>query len=154
MAEEVDDGDLQELKTASFLYQFVSKGNTYRLKVPLKLPFEGNAREYAVRLIAAHRIPCHLEDDLCKRLQAFSRDATLEMLDKMAERKFYGGSVFEKVGVSKSGGSNRYSHCQTHLFTSIIPIQTIFTQSGQSLDSPSGKNEAFLGCAESALCVQ
>ncbi len=89
--------DLQDLRTASFLYQFVSKGNNYRLRVPLRLPFEGNAREYAVRLIAAHRIPCHLEDDLCKSLEEFAKTATLEMLDNLAERKFYGGSVFEKV---------------------------------------------------------
>ena len=89
--------EFQELRTATFEYQFTSRGNSRCLRVPLKLPYEGNPREYAVRLIDAHRIPYHLEDDLCRSLQKFAKDAKLEMLDKMAERRFYGGSVFEKV---------------------------------------------------------
>lgn len=86
-----------ELRTADFAYQFRSGGNTYCLNVPLELPFEGHTRELAVRLVRAHRIPCHLEDDLCEKLGAFASSASLEMLDQLAERNLYGGSVFEKV---------------------------------------------------------
>ena len=97
MGEETD-GDLAS-RTADFVYQFRCKNNNYRLKVPLDLPFEGDARELAVRLVGAHRIPCHLEDDLCQKLRRFASSASVEMLDELAERNLYGGSVFEKVSM-------------------------------------------------------
>lgn len=85
-------------QSAEFCYQFLSNGSTYLLNLPLKLPYVEELRELAVRLVGAHKIPCHLEDDLCEKLQEFVRSATVEMLDQQAENNFYGGSVFEKVG--------------------------------------------------------
>ncbi len=95
----MDDEDAAETrsKTADFVYQFASNGNHYRLNVPLELPYGGDASELAVRLVAAHRIPCHLEEDLRGALRAYASAASLEMLDELAERNLYGGSVFEKV---------------------------------------------------------
>ena len=80
-----------------FVYNFQSNGCTYRLQLPLEVPYRGVPRELAVRLVKAHRIPCHLEDDLCERLVEFISTSSLDVLDQLAERSLYGGSVFEKV---------------------------------------------------------
>ena len=85
------------LRIGDFVYQFPSRGKVYRLTVPLKLPYQDNSRELAVRLIRIHKIPFHLEDDLFEKLEAFSEAATLQMLDQQAENNLYGGSVFETV---------------------------------------------------------
>ena len=89
-------------QVAEFTYQYPSRGNTYRLTLPLKLPYEADLGELAVRVVSAHGIPCHLEDHLCQQLREFVRSATLEMLDQVAESRFFGGSVFEKVGCGVS----------------------------------------------------
>lgn len=83
--------------TVDFVYNFQSKGSTYRLQVPLEVPYRGIPRELAPRLVKAHRIPCHLEDDMCERLVEFTSAASLDVLDQLAESNLYGGSVFEKV---------------------------------------------------------
>ena len=84
-------------KTFDFVYDFRSNGSIRRLKLPLKLPYVGNARELALRVIMAHKLPQHLEDDLHDQLLNFARGASQEMMDKKAEERMVGGSVFEKV---------------------------------------------------------
>ena len=93
----MEEEESREERIADFTYQFSAKGSTYRLRLPLKLPFREDARELAVRLMRAHGVPCYLEDDLCRELGSFARSASLEMLDDLAEKNAYGGSVFEKV---------------------------------------------------------
>lgn len=80
-----------------FAYKFLSNGKKYELKVPIGLPFGGSCKELAVRLIKAHKIPFHLEDELHEKLDRFTKAATLGMLDEQSENRMYGGSVFEKV---------------------------------------------------------
>ena len=80
-----------------FAYKFVSNGRKYVLKVPLEVLRKGSSKELSVRLIKAHKIPFHLEDELHEKLKSFTNVATLEMLDQQTENLMYGGSVFEKV---------------------------------------------------------
>ena len=80
-----------------FSFKYLSKGKKYELKLPLEVIPEGNCRELAVRLVKAHNIPFHLEDELKEKLESFMESATLEMLDQQTENLMYGGSVFEKV---------------------------------------------------------
>jgi len=86
-----------ESKSRDFLYSYRSNGTNYRLRVPLSLPFTGDARELSLRLIKAHNLPCYLEDDLREQVERFAREASLEAWDREAEERLYGGSVFEKV---------------------------------------------------------
>lgn len=86
-----------EPKTRDFFYTYRSNGTNYRLRVPLTLPFTGDARELSLRLIKAHNLPCYLEESLRKEVERFARDASLEVWDTDAEETLYGGSVFEKV---------------------------------------------------------
>lgn len=86
-----------EKRSRDFLYKFRSKGVTYQLKVPLELPYTGNPRELAVRLVNTHKLPCYLEDDLYGQLQQFAREETVKLLDQEAEENLYGGSVLEEV---------------------------------------------------------
>lgn len=86
-----------ELKSRDLLYSYRSNGTSYRLRVPLSLPFTGDARELSLRLIKAHNLPCYLEDDLREQVERFAREASLEAWDREAEERLYGGSVFEKV---------------------------------------------------------
>ena len=99
--EEVEDQRVVP-QMGEFVYQFVSKGSTYRLTVPLKLPYQGDSSEHAVRLVKAHKIPFHLEDEVREKLDSYAKSATLKMLDQAAEEKIYGGSVFEKVRYHES----------------------------------------------------
>ena len=92
------DGE-EEPERREFCYQYRSNGVTYRLNYPVPLPYEGDLRELAIRLVGAHKIPCHLEDELCAKLQEFVGSCTLEVLDAKAENNFFGGSVFEKVSL-------------------------------------------------------
>ena len=80
-----------------FSFRFHSKGTLCSLDVPLELPYQGNAKEHAARLMTAHKIPFHLEKDLCRELDAFTKESTMKMMDQEAENNLYGGSVFEKV---------------------------------------------------------
>lgn len=86
-----------ESKSRDLLYSYRSNGTSYRLRVPLSLPFTGDARELSLRLIKAHNLPCYLEDDLREQVEKFAREASLEAWDREAEERLYGGSVFEKV---------------------------------------------------------
>ena len=86
-----------ESKTRDFFYTYRSNGTNYRLRVPLTLPFTGDARELSLRLIKAHNLPCYLEESLRKEVERFAREASLEVWDTDAEETLYGGSVFEKV---------------------------------------------------------
>lgn len=86
-----------ELKSRDLLYSYRSNGTSYRLRVPLSLPFTGDARELSLRLIKAHNLPCYLEDDLREQVERFAREVSLEAWDREAEERLYGGSVFEKV---------------------------------------------------------
>ena len=86
-----------EKQSCDFLYKFRSKGATYQLKVPLELPYIGNPRELAVRLVNTHKLPCYLEDDLCGQLKQFALEETVKLLDQVAEENLYGGSVLEEV---------------------------------------------------------
>ncbi len=90
-------------KDEIFSFQFHSQGNICRLDVPLKLPYQGDAREHATRLVRGHKIPFHLENDLYQALDAFTKDSTMKMLDQEVEESLYGGSVFEKVGIMGKG---------------------------------------------------
>ena len=84
-------------KSRDLLYSYRSNGTSYRLRVPLSLPFTGDARALSLRLIKAHNLPCYLEDDLREQVEKFAREASLEAWDREAEERLYGGSVFEKV---------------------------------------------------------
>lgn len=86
-----------ESKSRDLLYSYRSNGTSYRLRVPLSLPFTGDAGELSLRLIKAHNLPCYLEDDLREQVKRFAREASLEAWDREAEERLYGGSVFEKV---------------------------------------------------------
>lgn len=83
----------------NFVYQFPSNGSIKRLTVPLNLPYTRDAREQALRLIKLHRMPFHLEDELCGKLQQFAKEASDECLDLHAEESLPSDSVFDKVGV-------------------------------------------------------
>jgi len=82
---------------SEFTFVFVSNGKKYELKLPIDIPYEKSCRELTVRLIKAHKIPFHLEDELHEKLRVFTRTAALEILDEKSESLMYGGSVFEKV---------------------------------------------------------
>lgn len=68
-----------------FHFQFSSGGTSYELSVPLRLPFRGEARELAVRLIRCHNLPCYLEEELAGQLWEFIREQTLAASDACAE---------------------------------------------------------------------
>ena len=89
--------DNHESKHGDFFYSYRSNGTSYRLRVPISLPFTGDARELSLRLIQAHNLPCYLEDDLREQVERFAREASLEAWDREAEERLFGGSVFEKV---------------------------------------------------------
>lgn len=80
-----------------FVYKFRSRGNAQKLKVPLELPYVGNSRELAVRLVNAHKLPCYLEDDLYSQLQQFEKDETLKLLDAQADEKLFGVTPLVEV---------------------------------------------------------
>ena len=80
-----------------FCFIYRSNGSSYRLRVPLALPYTGDSRELASRLVQSHALPCYLEERLADELAAFSNHATTERWDKSAEENLHGGSVFEKV---------------------------------------------------------
>lgn len=79
-----------------FCFIYRSNGSSYRLRVPLALPYTGDSRELASRLVQSHALPCYLEERLADELAAFSNHATTERWDKSAEENLHGGSVFEK----------------------------------------------------------
>lgn len=83
-----------------FVYRYRSNGTECKLRVPLRrLPLSRTAcSELAVRLVAAHRLPCYLEEELGAELERAARRAHTEAADSAAEEKMYGGSVFEEVG--------------------------------------------------------
>ena len=83
--------------TREFVYQFPSNGSIKRLTLPLNLPYTRDAREQALRLIKLHRMPFHLEDELCGKLQQFAKEASDEYLDCSAEESLPNDSVFNKV---------------------------------------------------------
>ena len=97
--ESVEEGAATQTRTCT--YKLRMKGSWYKLEVPLTIPYTGNPRELAARLINAHQLPCYLEQELCKRLERFGREETLQYLDEQAEGNLYGGSVLEEVGTSK-----------------------------------------------------
>lgn len=80
-----------------FVYSFPSNGSTKRLRVPLKLPYARDTREQAMRLIKLHRMPFHLEDELCLKLQLFAKEASNECLDRLAEENLPSDSVLDAV---------------------------------------------------------
>ena len=94
--ESAEEGSATQIRTCT--YKLRMKGSWYKLEVPLTLPYTGNPRELAVRLINAHQLPCYLEQELCERLERFGREESLKYLDEQAEGNLYGGSVLEEVG--------------------------------------------------------
>ncbi len=93
-AEENEDAQLQ---VRTFVHTVSVRGSWYNLKVPLTLPFTGNSRELAIRLVNSHKLPCHLEDELCVKLEEFGYRETLKYLDEQGERHQYSGSVLAEV---------------------------------------------------------
>ena len=92
-----------EKQSRDFLYKFRSKGATYQLKVPLELPYIGNPRELAVRLVNTHKLPCYLEDDLCGQLKQFALEETVKLLDQVCyEHWRYAMNIDEGVGVRRA----------------------------------------------------
>ncbi len=97
VAEEKKDA-LPEVRT--FVHKVRVQGSWYNLKVPLTLPYSGNSRELAIRLVNSHKLPCHLEDELCVKLEEFGCRETLKYLDKQAENCQCRGSVLKEVHMS------------------------------------------------------
>ena len=84
------------------LFEFCSNGARYRLRVPVGAPLDAaRARELAVRVVRAHKLPCYLEDELREQLEEFSKAAALRNWDSEADRalQLAGLSVAEQVSV-------------------------------------------------------
>ena len=80
-----------------FVYQFTWKGKLHELKLPLKLPYEGNTKELASRLIAVHKIPYPLEQQLTADLERFVVRETQKHQDACADHVIQTSLHDEKV---------------------------------------------------------
>lgn len=95
----MDDTDFSSHHTSTLIHKVCLQGLWFKLRVPLSIPYTGNLRELASRLINAHRLPAYLEGELCQALEQFVQQETLQYLDQQAEENYYGGSVLEEVRV-------------------------------------------------------
>lgn len=80
-----------------FVYQFTWKGKLHELKLPLKLPYEGNTKELASRLIAVHKIPYPLEQQLTADLERFVVRETQKHQDACADHVIQTSLHDEKI---------------------------------------------------------
>ena len=91
-----------ETQDTEFTYQFSSNGTRYKLCVPVQEPLSGvRARELASRVVRAHNVPCYLEDELCSKLEEFSRDVALRLWSCEGDEavKLAGDSVAKEVEI-------------------------------------------------------
>ncbi|KAL5018621.1 hypothetical protein ScPMuIL_004343 [Solemya velum] len=68
-----------------FVFTFSSKDQKSTLKVPVTIPLQQSASDLVGRLVAAHNLPCYVEDDLKKSLEKFVDDETWKFHDENAE---------------------------------------------------------------------
>ncbi|CAH1257098.1 C12orf4 [Branchiostoma lanceolatum] len=68
-----------------FVFQFKNGSQKSCLTVPLRLPLECSARDLRGRLVAAHNLPCYVEDELLHQLEEFIAVETSKLQDENAE---------------------------------------------------------------------
>ncbi|XP_060068652.1 protein C12orf4 homolog [Ylistrum balloti] len=69
-----------------FEFVFSSKEQKSKLTIPVLIPLSQiSIREFVARLVTAHDLPCYVEEDLLKQLQAFVTKESNRLYDEHAE---------------------------------------------------------------------
>ncbi|XP_019855488.1 PREDICTED: protein C12orf4 homolog [Amphimedon queenslandica] len=101
-----------------FSFDYKSRGESKQLKASLPIPYEGNIRETAARLMTINEIPSHLfEEELVSALGAFISEETRKWRDRIGDdailKAFEGGTIDKQVNEWVS----RYTHNHAHFTT-------------------------------------
>lgn len=89
-----------------FFFEFptLTTSDKYQLEVPIHIPFSGNIRELAQRLITLFKLPVYIEKDLEAQLKSFVDKETLLFHDAVAEdalRKAQSGEIDAEEVIKK-----------------------------------------------------
>uniref|UniRef100_A0A0B7AMF5 Uncharacterized protein n=1 Tax=Arion vulgaris TaxID=1028688 RepID=A0A0B7AMF5_9EUPU len=68
-----------------FSFTFQTKTTKSALKVPITVPLENSAKEFAARLVHAHNLPCFVVQDLESQLDEFFENHTSSLHDENAD---------------------------------------------------------------------
>ena len=72
-------------ETFLFEYSTCTTNQEYKLKVPIKIPFDGSIKELGYRIMSSFKLPCYIETDLMNALDNFVKSKTLKFYDNKAE---------------------------------------------------------------------
>ncbi|XP_035674348.1 protein C12orf4 homolog [Branchiostoma floridae] len=93
-----------------FVFQFKNGSLKSCLTVPLRLPPECSARDLRGRLVAAHNLPCYVEDDLLQQLEEFIAVETSKLQDENAESSL---RALDSGGKSAEDKAESWAHAFT-----------------------------------------
>lgn len=91
--------NIMESKT-DFVYQFPWRGKLHELKLAVELPYKGNFDEFASRIVKAHSIPFHLEEDLRKDLERYVSRESFKHQDVCSDNIILSALENEQVMIS------------------------------------------------------
>lgn len=76
---------MTQLWEKDFVFDFHDACGDFRLTAPVNVPLNTSVKEYACRVIAAHGIPCYVENELISALEAFVKKEMDEYYKSHAE---------------------------------------------------------------------
>lgn len=77
---------MEKSKTFEFCYETCTTGETFRIKIPLTIPFKDPIREQCHRIMSAFKIPIFLEQEILNQFESSIKQWTLEFYDEKADK--------------------------------------------------------------------